>query len=254
MMSYAQRAEFCQNKLSKKLLQLMQAKKTNLSLSADVTRAEELLKLVDQCGPDICLLKTHIDIIQDFTPALTQTLKKLAQQHQFLIFEDRKFADIGHTVKEQYAGGIYHIADWADLINAHTLPGPGIISGLAEIGLPKERGLLLLAEMSSEGHLLDNVYQQKTLTMAEQFPEFVIGFITQRKLSDNPAWIYLTPGVQLNRSGDSLGQQYITPEKALIEQQSDIIIVGRGITHAKDPLAAAKHYREAGWQAYSRRA
>ena len=248
--TYAQRSIDCAHPLAKKLFLLMENKKSNLCLSADVTRAEQLLELAEKIGPEICLLKTHIDIIEDFTPSLTQQLRTIADKNHFLIFEDRKFADIGNTVKNQYQGGIYRISDWADIINAHSLPGPGIISGLGEVGLKKQRGLLLLAEMSSANNLLDAEYAQKTLRMAEAHPDFVMGFISQKKLSSNSHWIYMTPGVQLSEGKDALGQQYITPEKAIIENGTDIIIVGRGILQANDPVIAAKKYREAGWEAY----
>lgn len=253
MMTLAERATLAKHPISRQLFQCMLAKHSNLALSADLTDATAILKLANTLGPHICVLKTHIDIIENFTPEFTQQLRALAHQHQFLIFEDRKFADIGNTVKAQYQGGIYKIADWADIINAHVLPGEGIIEGLASVGLPRQRGLLLLAEMSSRGHLMTAEYQHATLRMALAYPEFVFGFITQHALTQCSDWINMTPGVQLGAEKDTFGQQYITPAKAIIENKNDIIIVGRGIIHAENVLEAAKAYQTAGWQALSER-
>jgi len=177
----------------------------------------------------------------------------LAIQHNFLIFEDRKFADIGNTVSLQFSKGVYRISEWADLVNAHIVPGPGVIQGLRDGGLNKSGGLLLLAEMSSEGSLATGPYTEKAVELAKQYSEFVVGFISQRELISDGSFLHFTPGVKLSQGTDTLGQQYDTPKSAILERGSDIIIVGRGILEATSKVKAAQEYQKAGWDAYTER-
>lgn len=253
MMTYSERAKFSLNQQGTRLFTLMEEKKTNLALSVDVISQKELLALADLIGPEICVLKTHIDIIEDFTPELPHRLVELAEKHQFLLFEDRKFADIGNTVKLQYSGGVYRISDWADITNAHIVVGPGIIEGLKDVGLLKGRGLLLLAQMSSNENLATGTYTQKAIVLAKEHAEFVMGFIAREKLTEDPAFIHLTPGVGSEEGQDHLGQRYLTPEYVIGSLQSDVIIVGRGIYQSQDPLTTARRFRERGFSAYKKR-
>lgn len=247
--SYADRALLATHPVAKKLLTLMASKETNLSLACDVSISEELLRWADLIGPYICVLKTHIDILEDFTPYVIEELKRLSAKHNFLLFEDRKFADIGQTAFLQYAKGIYRIAEWADLVNAHIVPGPGIIAGLKQAGAKLERGLLLLAEMSSEGTLAEGSYALEACRMGETHSDFVCGFICQRRLSKDPGMIHFTPGVKLKSGKDALGQRYRTIEEAIKEDRTDIVIVGRDIMQSADPVSKAALYKKRAWDA-----
>ena len=107
--------------------------------------------------------------------------------------------------------------------------------------------------MTSKGTLATGNYAKATLAMAIEYSDFVIGFIAREKLIDHPRFIHMTPGVHLQQEGDNLGQQYLTPQQVILQNKSDLIIVGRGIYHADNPKNAAHAYRQVGWHAYQQR-
>lgn len=87
------------------LLRLIHIKRTNLCVSADVNTTTELLQLAEDVGEHICVLKTHADIIDDFSDKTIRGLNEVARRKKFLVFEDRKFGDIGSMDYNRDEGG-----------------------------------------------------------------------------------------------------------------------------------------------------
>lgn len=97
--SYGERSERTNlTPLATYLLRLMHIKRTNLCVSADVKTTAGLLQIAEEVGDQICVLKTHADIINDFSDKTIRGLTEVAQRKKFVLFEDRKFADIGRML------------------------------------------------------------------------------------------------------------------------------------------------------------
>ncbi len=238
------------NPLTRRLENLIEEKRSRLVLSLDVDTQAEFFHLLRQTAAHIVMLKTHVDILSDYDKSFIPALKEYARKFRFMIFEDRKFADIGHTVKKQYRGGIFKISDWADFVTAHGLPGEGILKGLFE-GM-EDKAAFLLAKMSSEGNLLNENYTRKIFEMGKKHADTVSGYIGHGRTAEEirrlknkipEGQLLLMPGVKLEKGNDAFGQQY-TSVKEAVKGGADLIIVGRGIIQADDVAEMARRYRE----------
>ena len=106
-------------------------------------------------------------MISDWSKDTEANLLSLAAKHRFLLFEDRKLADIGNTVRLQARAVA---GDWAELVTVHgvrtllkknyaiikrsQVAGPGTLEGLAAAwDGERQVAALLVLEMSSAGNL-----------------------------------------------------------------------------------------------------
>ena len=180
-----------------------------------------------------------------------------SQRHDLLLFEDRKFADIGKVSQHQMAG-VHDIRSWADIVTAHRISGPDIVDGIAAGWADVERigGVLLLAQMSSSGNLLDSDYTAETIATGQGSPH-VIGYIGNGSSAAEVAALrqqvgagqmIWTPGVNLAVGAGAMGQRYGHPRDAVLAG-SDTIIVGSGIHGVEDRAEAAAQYAETSFAA-----
>lgn len=135
---------------------------------------------------------------------------------------------------------------------------------------PHARGLLLLAQMSSDDNLVTPAYTNACVAAARNRPEFVIGYVSQQTLNTAPrdAFLNFTPGVSFPPGcvhcseeedekavdrGDGLGQRWRSPREVVLKEGADVIIVGRGVLNARNRGKEAERYRRAAWEAYEER-
>ncbi len=247
----------CANPLSHRFMEVSTKKQTLVILAADLNTVDSLINLIESVGPYISALKTHVDIVDEFERKEWGRVVETAKKHDLLLFEDRKFADIG-KISQKQMGGIYDIRSWADLVTAHRISGKDIVDGIAAGWGDVQRigGIFLLAQMSSRGNLLTEQYTLETIKTGIGSPH-VVGYIGNGSSPEEisllrqnvgESQLIWTPGVNLETSEGLLGQRYGHPYDA-IKSGSDGIIVGSGIHGSNDPVSSAKMYAKESWRA-----
>ena len=244
--------------MARTYMEVVCRKQSLVCLAADRKTMSGLNQLLDEVGPHLAALKTHVDLIDDWSKESWIAFCKKANDMDLLIFEDRKFADIGKISRDQM-GGVYDIKNWADLVTAHLISGADIVDGLHagwnEVG--RNGGVLLLAQMSSRGNLLSPKYTDEVVELGIKH-DGVFGFIGNGSNADDLSQLrdkvgmkklIWTPGVNLAVGDGEMGQRYGSPSDAIMAG-SDCIIVGSGIHKSSNPAESAKSYAAVSWKAF----
>ena len=209
--------------------EIINKKKSNICLAADIENMDELFKIIEDIGEYICILKIHSDIISDFFINYELNCKKLNElknKYNFRIWEDRKLADIGNIMIRQ----VNKISEWADIVSIHPISGNKSLENIKNIDI------ITIVEMSSEGHLMNEQYQKEVIKISENNNN-VIGVVSQHKVSDK--LLHFVPGISLNKNSDNLGQTYNKPED---KEFADIYVIGRSIYLSDNPKEEIKKY------------
>ena len=259
--AWGERWESATAPIARRYMEAAVQKSSLVCLAADRNTMAGLFALIEQVEDHVVALKTHVDLVDDWSPEAWAEFCSTATAAGMLIFEDRKFADIGNISRSQMAGQ-YNIRNWADIVTAHLISGPDIVDGLqAGWGdVDRQGGVLLLAQMSSRGNLLHPAYTDEVVAKGKAH-DGVLGFIgngsrpeelktLRNKVGEGK--LVWTPGVNLAVGDGEMGQRYGDPTQAVLAG-SDCIIVGSGIHRASNPRTAAEAYAKASWAGFMTR-
>ena len=227
--------------ISKLLTDIMDKKESNIVVSLDLSSALDILDMTQKIGPYVCGIKLHFDII-DFSEKNENSfmieMRNLKYKYAFIIIDDRKYADIPSISRRQFLK--YAKEDCVDLITMHAISGEALVKAFQD---QFDVGVLLVHSMSCAGNLIDSNYEHQVEEMGERYSN-VVGFISQKKVKQE-GFLTFTPGISIEKEKetDGMGQQYRDPS----EVDTNVYIIGRAITEAKDPVSETKKYRKYCW-------
>ncbi|CAG9297153.1 orotidine-5'-phosphate decarboxylase [Celerinatantimonas diazotrophica] len=212
-------------------------------IALDFDKKEQCLDFVHQLDPKACRLKIGKEMFTRFGPELVEYLQSLG----FDIFLDLKFHDIPNTV----AKAVQSAADlgvW--MVNVHASGGRRMMTAAKEAlkayeKPPKLIAVTVLTSMESQdlqevGYTSDVAEQVKrlaTLSVDCGLDGVVCSAQESHLLRQYcpDEFLLVTPGIRLNDSASDDQRRIMTPEKALAEGSS-YLVVGRPITQSENPV------------------
>ena len=233
------------NEKAKLVRHLSQKKNSKICLSLDIPKWDIFFNILEKVADKIVMLKIHLDIMENLNKTNLEKLFQIKQKYNFLVWEDRKLCDIGHTnvlVVKQLLSYQFDNQKLVDFISILPIGGDLSLTPLFEMDI----GIFLLSEMSSQGNLFNDIITNNIIQLSKTHYRTgkITGIINQTL---NPYTIQypmlsIIPGISHLSNKDNMGQQYrdVTKLKVL----PDIFVVGRAIYQSENPLESVNKLLE----------
>lgn len=205
----------------------------------DLGAAEKLARAL---SPHVGGYKVGLELMMSEGPEAISRISSLGLP----VFADAKIHDIPNTARAAAQALVTRGARW---VTAHASGGPRMLEAVADV-LGEEAGLLAVTVLTSLGDEdLATLGMQKPVSSQVRDlarvavvsgAEGVICAVDEVEIVKevSPDLLAVTPGIRLERGGRDDQQRVATPEEATLAG-ADLIVVGRAITGAVDPVAAA---------------
>jgi len=226
-------------------------------VALDVDTAEQALSLVAQLRGVVGMFKVGKQLFTSAGPQVVRQIIGMGEQ----VFLDLKFHDIPNTVAK---AGVEAARLGVSIFNLHAMGGSKMMRAAAEavnevvererIPRPLILGVTVLTSHTQESlkevgidrELKDEVVALARLCQTSGIDGVVASpqeIVPIRAAVDNSGFVILTPGVR--PAGAALNDQsrVMTPAEA-IQAGANLLVVGRPITAANDPVMAAQKISE----------
>ncbi len=220
------------------------APKDRLVVALDVAAEAEALALVNALRGRVGMFKVGLELFTAAGPALVRQIVDAGDK----VFLDLKLHDIPNTVRRA-ASAARRLG--ASLLTVHGLGGSGMLAAAAEAVEGSATRILAITILTSHdqasltaigvgGELRDSVLSLGRLAQVAGAAGVVASpqEIGALRAACGPSFLIVTPGIR-PAGADAGDQARVATPLAAIADGADYIVVGRPITKADDPAAAA---------------
>lgn len=226
--------------------------KDKVIVALDTDSGEKALKLVESLKKDVRFFKVGLELFSSCGPGIVERIKKAGCE----IFLDLKFHDIPNTAAKA-AAAVTKLAPF--MFNVHALGGYDMMKRALEaseeaakklkIAIPRILAVTILTSMDEKALMkigIGDKMGQSVLRLADAAKAAGLhgvvaspaeaGLVRERFGKD---FLIVTPGVRPAGSASNDQKRTATPKGAMAAGAS-FLVIGRPITEAKDPAAAAR--------------